>query len=71
MVVTNNAGGGQPVSLANLREISKITKSHNIPFYLDIARFLENAYFIQQKEEDFTLREPVPPLVDPYKRRCF
>lgn len=53
LVVTNNAGGGQPVSMANIRDVSKIAKDNGILFYLDIARFVENIYFIQKREEGY------------------
>ena len=53
ITLTNNAGGGQPASMHNIRVASQICRRHGIPFYIDACRFAENAYFIQQRERGY------------------
>ncbi len=59
VTVTNNAGGGQPVSMQNLREISATYREFGIPFFIDAARFAENCYFIKTREAGFADRSVI------------
>jgi len=58
LTVTNNSGGGQPVSMENVRAVHAVCRRHQIPLYFDACRFAENAYFIKLREPGYERKAP-------------
>ncbi len=53
LTVTNNSGGGQPVSMQNAKDVSEVCKKYNIPLIIDACRIAENSYFIKHREKEY------------------
>ncbi|RJQ91227.1 tryptophanase [Amycolatopsis panacis] len=58
ITITNNGGGGQPVSMANLAAAAKLARAHGVPIFLDAARFAENAWLVVQREPGYGTKTP-------------
>lgn len=59
LTTTNNSGGGQPVSMENVKQVSKVANKHGIPFFIDACRFAENSWFIKTREKEYADKTPL------------
>jgi tyrosine phenol-lyase len=59
ITVTNNGGGGQPVSMENIKAASKLCRARGVPFYIDACRFAENAYFVKRRTPEYADHEVI------------
>lgn len=57
LTITNNSGGGQPVSMHNIKEVKEVCKKYDLPLFLDACRFAENAYFIKKREKGYANKQ--------------
>ncbi len=59
LTITNNSGGGQPVSMSNIRQTKRVLSRYNIPLFLDACRFAENSFFIKKREKGYSKKSVV------------